>query len=90
MAVSIRLRRMGSNKDPFYRIVAADGRCATAGAFLEILGWYDPKARPSRFELNVERVDYWTARGARLSDTVRSLVRKARANAGAGGANATA
>lgn len=81
MAVSIRLRRMGSNKDPFYRIVAADARRATDGQFLENLGWYDPKKQPSCFEINMERVDYWTGRGAHLSDTVRSLMKKSRAKA---------
>ncbi|MDZ4198648.1 MAG: 30S ribosomal protein S16 [Kiritimatiellia bacterium] len=78
MAVSIRLRRMGSNKDPFYRIVAADSRYATDGQFLEALGWYNPKKTPSLYEVNLERMGYWIGQGARMSDTVRSLVKKAR------------
>ncbi len=81
MAVIVRLRRTGSTKDPFYRIVAADERLATDGRFLEQLGWYDPKKKGRNFELNIERVTYWKGVGARLSDTVRSLMRKARAQA---------
>lgn len=77
MAVKVRLRRMGSNKRPFYRIVASDGRTATSGRFIETLGWYDPKKPADKdVELNVERVAYWQGCGAQLSDTVRNLLRR--------------
>ncbi len=79
MAVTIRLRRTGSNKDPFYRIVATDKRFATDGRYLENLGWYNPKKTPSLFEVNLERVAYWLGCGAQISDTVRMLVKKAKA-----------
>ena len=76
MAVKIRLRRMGSNKKPFFRVVVTDMRCPNTGRFLETLGWYDPKKKGSNYELDLERIEYWTGRGAQVSDTVRSLVRK--------------
>ena len=78
MAVVVRLRRMGCNKKPFYRVVAADERKATTGRFLENLGWYDPKRADTNYEIKLDRVDYWLGQGARITDTVRSLVRKAR------------
>ncbi|OGV42567.1 MAG: 30S ribosomal protein S16 [Lentisphaerae bacterium GWF2_57_35] len=78
MAVKIRLRRMGSNKKPFFRIVAADARCANGGAFLEQLGWYDPKKSKNNVELNLERVDYWVSKGAQVTDTVRNIVKRQR------------
>ena len=77
MAVSIRLRRTGGTNDVCYRIVAADRRSPRDGRFLEILGWYDPKRRENNCELKLDRIAYWKERGAILSDTVRSLVRKA-------------
>lgn len=77
MSVKIRLRRMGSNKRPFYRIVASDGRTAPSGRFIETLGWYDPKKNADQdVELNVERLAYWEQCGAQLSDTVRTLYRR--------------
>jgi len=88
MAVTIRLRRTGSNKDPFYRIVVADKRFATAGRYLENLGWYNPKKTPSLFEINLDRVSYWTGCGAHVSDTVRVLIKKAKAKIVSGSAKA--
>lgn len=76
MAVKIRLRRMGGNKKPFFRVVVADMRSPNTGRFLETLGWYDPKKPGTNFELKLDRVEYWRGRGALLTDTVRSLVRK--------------
>ena len=77
MAVKIRLRRTGSNKNPFFKIVATDERCATSGRFLEDLGWYDPKRKSSHdFEARLDRIRYWQDCGAQLSDTVRSLLRR--------------
>ncbi len=80
MSVKVRLRRMGSNKRPFYRIVASDSRTATSGRFIETLGWYDPKKPADQdVEMDVERVAYWQECGAQLSDTVRSLLRRVKA-----------
>ena len=77
MAVKIRLRRMGRNKAPFYRVVATDSRCPADGRFLETLGWYDPmKKGDDDCSLNMERVEYWRQNGAQLTDTVRNLVKR--------------
>lgn len=78
MAVTIRLHRAGSNKQPFFRLVAADSRRATSGRIIEVLGWYDPR-KDGQMSINMERLAYWQGIGARLSDTARSLVRRARA-----------
>lgn len=79
MAVKIRLRRMGSNKQPFFRVVVTDMRCPNSGRFLETVGWYDPKRKGANYELKSERIEYWTGQGAQVSDTVRSLLKKNRA-----------
>jgi small subunit ribosomal protein S16 len=79
MAVMIRMRRMGNNKKPFFRVVATDSRCSNSGRFLEVLGWYDPKQKGTNYELKMDRVDLWQKQGAQISDTVASLVRRARA-----------
>jgi len=78
MSVKIRLRRAGSTNKPFYRVVVADARHPVKGRFIEMLGWYDPKKRKENCSLKLERVDYWTERGAQMSDTVKSLVKKQR------------
>ena len=81
MAVIVRLRRMGGNKKPFFSIVATDSRRPNAGRFLEALGWYDPKKKGTNFELKADRVEYWVGKGAQLSDTVSSFMRKLRKSA---------
>jgi len=78
MAVKIRLRRMGSRNAAFYRVIVQDSRRATTGRFIETLGWYDPKQEGNNFSLNIDRVDYWLGNGAQPSNTVASLVKKAR------------
>lgn len=78
MAVKIRLRRMGSKNAAFYRVIVQDSRRAPTGRFIETLGWYDPKQDGNNFSLNVDRVDYWLGNGAQPSDTVASLIKKAR------------
>lgn len=82
MSVKIRLRRMGRTNTPFYRVVATDSRCSNTGRFLESLGWYDPVRKGPNFSLKLDRVDYWKSNGAIFSDTVSSLVRKARKGEG--------
>ncbi|TET93418.1 MAG: 30S ribosomal protein S16 [Candidatus Zixiibacteriota bacterium] len=74
MPVHIRLRRMGAKKRPFYRIVAADSRRAREGSFLEILGTYNPIAKPAEVKVFEERVTKWLDRGAIPSNTVGSLL----------------
>ena len=78
MAVKMRLRRMGSRNAPFYRVVIQDGRRAPTGRFIETIGWYDPKQEGTNFSINLDRVEYWTSSGAQPSDTVASLIKKAR------------
>lgn len=78
MAVKIRLRRMGSKNKPFFRVVVQDARRAPTGRFIETLGWYDPKQDGQNFSLNIGRVDHWLSNGAQPSDTVKSLISKAR------------
>jgi len=78
MAVSIRLRREGSKNRPYYRVVVADSRGPRDGKFIEILGTYDPKLTGQNSSFSVERAEYWMSKGARPSDTVRSLIKKQR------------
>ena len=59
MAVKLRMRRMGSRKRPFYRLVAADSRFQRDGRFLEILGYYDPMEKPSTFKVDRDKVINW-------------------------------
>ncbi len=79
--VKIRMVRVGSNKKPFFRIIAADIKRKINGQFLENVGWYDPKLVRKNFELKLDRVDYWVSKGAQLSDSVAALVRKQRRSA---------
>ena len=76
MAVRIRLRRMGSKKHPFYRIVAADSRFQREGRFLEICGYYDPMENPYKLHVEREKVLNWLQKGAQMTNTVENLLRK--------------
>jgi len=78
MAVKIRLRRTGCNNCVSYRVVATDSRSPRDGKFLELLGWYDPKREGENYQLNLERITFWQARGAQVSETVASLLRRNR------------
>lgn len=78
MAVAIRLRREGTRNSPYYKVVVADKRCPRDGKFIEIIGNYDPKKTGTNYKIDVERVDHWVKNGAQMSDTVRSIVKKAR------------
>ena len=74
--VAIRLRRAGSKKRPFFRVVVTDSRAARDSSFVEILGHYNPRLKPAKVEINRERIDYWVKQGAKMSDTVRTLVKR--------------
>jgi small subunit ribosomal protein S16 len=76
MAVSIRLRREGAKNRPYYKVVVADSRSPRDGKFIEIIGAYDPKKPGHNSALNIDRAEYWIARGAQPSDTVLSLIKK--------------
>jgi small subunit ribosomal protein S16 len=72
--LAIRMRRVGSKKRPFYRVVVAEARDPREGAFKEILGTYNPRTKPAKVEVNRERLAHWIKQGARPSDTVRTLM----------------
>ena len=72
--VVIRLRRAGSKKRPFFRVVVTDSRAARDSSFVEILGHYNPRSRPAVVKVDRERVEYWIQRGAQPSDSVRTLI----------------
>ncbi|MEE8417367.1 MAG: 30S ribosomal protein S16 [candidate division Zixibacteria bacterium] len=73
MAVTIRLRRMGSKKRPYYRVIATDSRMPRDGRFIEVLGYYHPIEKPAKVSLDEDKVFLWLERGAKPSDTVASL-----------------
>jgi len=81
--LSIRLRRTGSTKRPYYRVVVADSRSWRDGRFVEVLGHYDPRREPSVVKIDAERARYWLGKGAQASDTVRSLLKREQARAAA-------
>jgi small subunit ribosomal protein S16 len=76
MATRIRLRRMGSNKRPFYRVVVADQRAPRDGRFIEAIGKYHPLNDPSLIEIDEDRALYWLRVGAQPSNQVRNLMTK--------------
>lgn len=75
--LKIRLRRMGSKKDAFYRIVVSDSRSTPRGRFVDTLGTYDPGTDPASIRLDVDRARQWIEKGAAPSATVRSLIETA-------------
>ncbi|MGC3989176.1 MAG: 30S ribosomal protein S16 [Chthoniobacteraceae bacterium] len=80
MSVSIRLRREGSLNHPYYKVVVANQRSPRDGKFIEQIGNYDPKKAGDNANIDLSRVDYWISCGAQPSDTVRSIIKKARKN----------
>lgn len=74
MAVKIRLKRMGSKRNPFYRMVVADSRSPRDGRFIEEIGHYNPVAEPVEVKINEESVLKWLNNGAQPSDTVRNIL----------------
>ena len=72
--LAIRLRRAGSKKRPFFRVVVTDSRAARDSSFVEILGHYNPRSKPAVVKVDSERVQHWLGKGARPSDTVRTLI----------------
>jgi small subunit ribosomal protein S16 len=72
--LSIRLRRTGSKKRPFFRVVVSEARSKKEGEFIEVLGFYNPRTKPAVVEIDKERIGYWIKSGARPSDSVRTLL----------------
>ena len=73
MAVKIRLKRMGSKKKPFYRIVVADSRAPRDGKFIEEIGYYNPLTESKEMKVDAEKVNQWIKNGAKPTDTVNRL-----------------
>ncbi len=82
--LTIRLARFGAKKKPFYRVVVIEKQSARNGRSLEVVGHYNPLTTPAQVLLQHERIEYWTGKGAQLSDTVKRLVEKNPAPAPAG------
>lgn len=78
MSVRIRLRRVGRKKQPSYRIVVAESSNPRGGVYVESVGFYNPRRDPMELRVDLERLDYWVDRGAGMTPTVASLVRKLR------------
>ena len=77
MAVRLRLTRVGSKKNPIYRVVVADSRSPRDGRFIEIIGRYNPQTDPSTIELDDAKIQEWIAKGAQPSDAVKKLIKAA-------------
>ena len=80
MALKIRLQRGGATHAPHYRVVVAEAAARRDGRFVEKLGTYDPKNKDKSLQenLKLERIDYWLGIGAKPTDTVRSMIKRAR------------
>ncbi len=78
MSLRIRLRRVGRKKQPSYRIVVTNSAAPRDGAYIDDVGFYNPRSQPAELRLDVEKVESWVGKGATLSTTAASLVRKAK------------
>ena len=74
--LTIRMRRTGSKKRPFFRVVVSEARSKKEGEFVEVLGFYNPRTKPAVVEINKERINHWISKGARPTDSVRTLLAK--------------
>ena len=74
--ITLRLMRLGAKKKPFYRIIAVDSERPRESKAKEILGYYDPLKEPPEIKVDIEKANYWLARGAQASKTVQSLLHK--------------
>ena len=75
MAVKLRLTRVGSKKNPIYRVVAADSRSPRDGKFIEIIGRYNPQSEPSLIELDEAKIKNWLGKGAQPTEAVARLIK---------------
>ena len=75
MATRIRLARVGSKKNPIYRVVVADSRSPRDGRFIEIVGRYNPQTDPSTIDLDTGKIEEWIGKGAQPSETVKRLMK---------------
>jgi len=79
MAVVLRLSRAGTHKAPFYHVVATDSRKPRDGRYIEDVGVYDPTRTPEKIELKADRIDHWLKAGAKPSQTVAMILKRAKA-----------
>ncbi|MFH1644898.1 MAG: 30S ribosomal protein S16 [Candidatus Omnitrophota bacterium] len=77
MAVKIRLKKMGGKRKPHFKIIVCDRRQSRDARAIEELGFYDPSKNPASVKVNKERAEYWKSVGAQMSETVKSLIKKA-------------
>ena len=78
MALKIRLTRIGTTHQPHYRVVIAEARSRRDGDPVETIGTYDPRAKGAQVKLKLDRVDYWLSKGAKPSDTLHAIIKRAR------------
>ena len=90
MSVRVRLTRVGSKKNPIWRVVVADQRSPRDGRFIETIGHYNPQTEPSTIVIDEERLQHWLDRGAQPTGTVKQLVKAYAKSGGAAGAAAVA
>lgn len=83
MALKIRLTKVGSVHQPLYRVVVAEARSRRDGAAVENLGTYRPGNKGNPIAINLDRVDYWLSKGARPTDTMHAMIKRARRSAAA-------
>ena len=83
MALKIRLTRIGTTHQPHYRIVVAEARSRRDGRPAETLGTYDPRSKGECVKIDLARVDYWLGKGAKPTDTLHAMIKKARRSAAA-------
>ena len=74
MAVKMRLTRMGDKKSPFYRVVITDSRTARDGAYIDKVGYYNPKTQPAQIVIDSEKAKDWLAKGVQPTDTVKNIL----------------
>ena len=73
--VVIRMMRVGSKKKPYFRVVVTEARTARESSFVENVGTYNPRMKPAQVDINKERIEHWLKKGAKPSDSVRTLLR---------------
>lgn len=83
MALTIRLSRFGTKNAPHYRVVVTEARSRRDGAGVEQLGAYNPRSKGNPLSIKLDRYDYWVSKGAKPSDTLNSLVKRAKRAAAA-------
>jgi small subunit ribosomal protein S16 len=76
MAVKVRMTRVGSRNNPYYRVVVADERSPRDGRFIEQVGTYNPQPGQERATLEFDRIEHWISKGAKPSRTVAELMRR--------------